>query len=193
MGRDMDAVARHYIRRFRERAARELRSFKDEPSLASAVRRASYAETPDGHRYSHQRRRRHDALIEADVRLSRCLGELETAPDFSKLHEVVANAVRNIDDIGDLYIYDAALRIGAKREIEPGRVYLHSGTREGAKALGLEWKRDCLDMFDFPELRKHLRAHEIEDVLCIYKRYFTGEHELEDEEACWSDDDFKGC
>jgi hypothetical protein len=193
MGRNMEAVARHYIQRFRERSAAELRSFKDETSLAAAVRRASVAETPDGHRYSHQRRRRRDALAEAEIRLSTHLLDLETATNFAKLHEVVASAVKNIDDIGDLYIYDTALRIGAKRDLEPTRVYLHRGTREGAKALGLEWRRDCLDMFDFPELRKHLEAHEIEDVLCIYERYFTGKCDLEDQEACWSDDDFEGC
>jgi ABC-type Fe3+/spermidine/putrescine transport system ATPase subunit len=189
----MDAVARHYIRHFRERAAEELASFKEEASFESAVRRASNAETPDGRRYSHQRRRRQNALVQAEAKLMARIGDLQTAESFPKLHEVIDITVRNIKDIGDLYIYDTALRIGANRDLKPSRVYLHSGTRDGAKALGLEWKRDCLDLFDFPELRKHLAAHEIEDVLCIYKRYFTGERELEEQDSCWSDDDFSGC
>ena len=193
MGRNMEAVARHYIKHFRHRAADELASFKSERSFERAVRRAGAAETPEGRRYSHQRRRRQEALIEAEVKLVRCIADLEGAVNFAKLHDVVNSTVKNIDDIGDLYIYDTALRIGAKRDLKPTRVYLHSGTREGAKALGLEWKRDCLDLFDFPELRKQLEAHEIEDVLCIYKRYFKDEVYLEDSEACWTDDDIDGC
>jgi hypothetical protein len=157
------------------------------------VRRAAAAETPEGRRYSHQRRRKQAALIEAEVKLVARIADLEGAVNFAKLHDVVSCAVKSIDDIGDLYIYDVALHIGAKRDLKPTRVYLHSGTREGAKALGLEWKRDCLDLFDFPDLRKQLAAHEIEDVLCIYKRYFKGEIELDDSEACWSDDDIDGC
>jgi hypothetical protein len=34
-----------------------------------------------------------------------------------------------------------------------------------------------------------LEAHEIEDVLCIYKSYFTAEVDLLDQRACWTDSD----
>lgn len=190
---NMEAVAHHYKRNFRERSEAELRSFAAEPSLSSAVCRAGLSEDPRGRRYSHQRRRKDEALLSAKIRLTARLADLEAASDFTGLHEVASSSVKNIDDIGELYIYDTALHIGARRGLEPTRIYLHSGTREGAKALGLEWKRKCLDLCDFPELREHLEAHEIEDVLCIYKRYFAGERELAEPDACWSDDDLRGC
>jgi hypothetical protein len=47
-------------------------------------------------------------------------------------------------------------------------VYLHAGTREGARALNLSGKT-----IDVRELRK-LSAEEIEDCLCIYKDALRG-------------------
>jgi hypothetical protein len=35
-------------------------------------------------------------------------------------------------------MYDTALRIGAKLKLFPTKVYLHAGTRLGARALGLD-------------------------------------------------------
>ncbi|MEK7411500.1 MAG: hypothetical protein AAB327_09000, partial [Actinomycetota bacterium] len=43
--------------------------------------------------------------------------------------------VGHFDDLGPLYVYDTALRIGAKKGQMPKVVYLHAGTREGAKKL----------------------------------------------------------
>ena len=37
--------------------------------------------------------------------------------------------------IGDLTVYDISTRIGAFLKLEPNRIYLHAGTRIGARAL----------------------------------------------------------
>jgi hypothetical protein len=70
-------------------------------------------------------------------------------------------------------------------------VYLHSGTRKGALALELDTKkRVALEMFELPMPLRELAAHEVEDVLCIYKDVFTGDAKLEElEPVCFPDDE----
>lgn len=73
----------------------------------------------------------------------------------------------------NLYVYDAAFRIGAFRGLAPRRVYLHAGTRAGARKLGLatrgrlhvEAREVEAEAPEFAELSEA----EMEDVLCIYK------------------------
>jgi hypothetical protein len=74
-----------------------------------------------------------------------------------------------IPGIGELTVYDTALRIGAHFGLEPERVYVHAGTREGARALGFENRRTTIDMNELPEPLQRLSAREAEDMLCIYK------------------------
>ena len=53
--------------------------------------------------------------------------------------------------------------------LAPERVYLHAGTREGARALGLGRGRDALDLDELPGEFGSLTPAEAEDCLCIYK------------------------
>ena len=70
-------------------------------------------------------------------------------------------------------VYDTVLRIGAKLDLFPDRVYLHCGTREGARALGLKWRDPWLKVDELPRELRRLKPHEIEDFLCIYKGEFA--------------------
>ena len=62
-----------------------------------------------------------------------------------------------------------AVRIGAFLRVMPRRVYLQSGARVGARALGLDARQRSLPMDAFPAEFHRLVAWEVEDVLCIYK------------------------
>src|SRR5687767_3494109 len=128
---DLAKVVHHYKAKHRDRARAELKSFAEEPSLQQAVERAAWARTPDGSRYAHQRRRKHEALLEGSVHLAARLVDMEAARDFVTLHRIVEDAVGGVEDLGPLYIYDTALRIGAKTDVRPALVYLHAGTRDG--------------------------------------------------------------
>jgi hypothetical protein len=76
---------------------------------------------------------------------------------------------RDIGGLGLLYCYDTALRMGCRLRFLPLRVYLHSGTREGAIALGIDRKRQTVEIAELPPPFACLDAAEIEDALCIYK------------------------
>lgn len=88
----------------------------------------------------------------------------------SRIEEILSNP--KIVGLGELYFYDTALRIGAYLNLHPEKVYLHRGTRIGAKKLGFDWKKESLDPAIFPEPLKPLKPLEIDYFLCIYKKYF---------------------
>ena len=81
----------------------------------------------------------------------------------------MSKQLRDVAGIGALYRYDTAFRIGAYRGLFPTRVYLHAGTRKGARALGLDYRKDALEMSEIPAALRTRKPYEIEDILCIYK------------------------
>ena len=167
--RPFDAIGRAYIGKIRPRAQAELDWFASQPSLQSAIRNAALAVNSRGKRYSHQGRLTRNALEAANTVLSERAKRVCGARDFDQLFNIVDAAVDDIPGLGELYVYDTALRIGAKLNLFPARVYLHAGTRQGARALGLDARADALDMADLPREFHVLKPHEVEDVLCIFK------------------------
>lgn len=162
----LDEVARSYILNVRRIALEELKTFADEPNLAAAVRRAGLAQNECGKRFPHQYRIPGDVLKRAARRLGRVV--VRRSQSFDDLHELVWRTIGPIAGIGELMIYDTALRIGAKMGVAPTRVYLHAGTRVGARHLGLGRRAQFLEKSDFPAALRALEPREIEDCLCIY-------------------------
>jgi hypothetical protein len=71
--------------------------------------------------------------------------------------------------MGELVVYDTALRIGARFGLEPEKVYVHRGTRDGVRKLGLDARRETIEMDELPAPIRRLTPREAEDFLCIYK------------------------
>jgi len=165
--RTLGAIVHDYIRRHRHKTIRELRYFRSLQSLDDAIAKAGLARRPDGKRWSHQRRIPSAALDAATRRLRQA--HLQSARSFADLIERVDTAVRLVRGIGELYVYDTALRLGAHLRLLPHAVYLHAGTRRGARALGLDHRSDSIAPSQLPAAFQRLRPHEVEDVLCIYK------------------------
>lgn len=136
-------------------------------SLAEVVDRAGSARTPNGLRHSHQRRIPASVLQAAHATLSRA--DFGWCHTFEDLHQALSGLILGIRGIGELMVYDTALRIGAYLGLEPETVYLHAGTRTGARALGLRGEGGRLAMSRLPAALRQLSAREAEDCLCIYK------------------------
>ena len=161
-------VVDHYEAVNRSKPLEELRYFATRSTDEEAVGEAAMCRI-NGKRLSHQRRLTRSALEEAGRRLVGNLSVLRAARTYEELHDDVEALIAVIPGIGDLTVYDIALRIGARFKKSPAVIYLHAGTRAGAKALDLDWRARTLQVDDLPpELRK-LTAREAEDVLCIYK------------------------
>ena len=176
----LGAIVDDYIRNYREHAAREMQFYSRQRSLRDSVDRAARCVLPSGKRHSHQRRIPGEALEEARARL---LGaDLHSCRSFDELHSLVDSLIRDIHMVGELVVYDVSHRIGAHFGLEPERVYLHAGTREGARELGLGRGRAALDLAELPREFGRLSPAEAEDCLCIYKdglRRASGKSERE--------------
>ena len=170
------SIVRTYISQMRSRAQAELDWFKEQPTLNSAIEIASLAINSQGKRYSHQRRLKKANLQEAKSILLANSRNLKKCRDFEELFSVIEMMVEPISGIGELYVYDTALRIGAKLGLLPEKVYLHAGARAGAKALGFDGKSRVLETSVLPKELQQLEPHEIEDVLCIFKSKLSNDN-----------------
>jgi len=131
-------------------------------------------------RHWHQRRIRKTALEGLHQALVGSEEDFKATKNFDSLHDLVAK--RRIIGVRRIVIYDTALRLGAYFKSEPRGVYLHAGTKVGAKKLAKSlgdhalWKAcrgKVLDVKLLPEpMRTLLRPWQIEDFLCIYKDDF---------------------
>jgi hypothetical protein len=99
--------------------------------------------------------------------------ELKACKRFDELHALIERTIHSIVGLRELYTYDTALRIGAFLGLAPEFVYLHRGTRVGARALGLNAKLPYLTVDQLPVELRTLSPAEVEDFLCIYKDYFA--------------------
>ncbi len=165
------AIIQDYMQQHEPRAAEELGFFRQMPNLARAITEAGLARRPDGKRWNHQRRIPALVLERATRQLRQAA--LGGACSFADLIARVDRAVRSIHGVGELYVYDTALRIGAHLRLLPTEVYLHAGARVGARALGVEYRAAQVPLDQLPPGLRRLEAYEVEDVLCIYKDWLV--------------------
>lgn len=145
------------------------------PSLELAIHHAALAIDRRGKRFSHQCRIPIDALQRAKALLGGEAARLGESRTFHELHAFLAKTLKSVRGLGELYVYDSGLRIGAFLGLAPSHVYLHAGTRTGARALGLDLSQGFLRVSELPKPIQELQPHEIEDFLCIYKGRLRGE------------------
>ena len=139
-------------------------------TLDDVIRKASLALTASGLVSSHQRQWvRPESMQLALPALLAVIESIQACRDFDSLLLLVERTLRGIDGLGDLYYYDTSRRIGAFLGLFPLRVYLHRGTREGAKALRLDHTRQYLNMISLPNELRCLEPKHVEDFLCRYK------------------------
>jgi len=132
-----DRIVDDYIRDYRHRARAEMRFFKIQRSPSKAIRKAALCILPSGKRHPHQRRIPKALLEKAEARLQAVGRKLENASDFAALYDLVKQQIGGMKGIGELTVYDMAHRLGAYFRKTPEHVYLHGGTRTGARAFGM--------------------------------------------------------
>lgn len=163
-------IVKEYAWNSRCRPNDELNWFRRQPTLRSAIRFAGLAVNREGKRFMHQRRLSETSLHAAYNSLLRNESKIKRCKDFDELHSLLERRLlHRTKGIGELYIYDTAFRIGANLGILPTKVYLHRGTREGARALGYVGRLPWIEVSDLPYELRRRKPYEIEDFLCIKK------------------------
>ncbi|MGP8049679.1 MAG: hypothetical protein ACLPYB_03630 [Desulfobaccales bacterium] len=152
------------------RLLHELKWFREQPDLKATIECAALAINCKGERCPHQRRLKKVDLEHAKDALLKRLEEIKKVKSFDDLFLLIQGLLKDIKGIGELYIYDTSLRIGARLDLFPTKVYLHAGTRVGAQALlGLAIKNESIEVSELTKELQKLKPYEIEDFLCIYR------------------------
>jgi len=167
-------LLQHYDTHHRHKRQDELDWFATQTTFRGAIRAVARAEGRRGERLDHQRRIRRGAVPEAEVALMKSASLLRRVASFAELLQAIEITLRPIFGIGELYCYDAALRLGCYLSLAPEYVYLHAGTRKGARAFAtLRGKISLLPREAFPEELRNRSAGEIENILCVYENIFA--------------------
>jgi len=156
-------------------ACDEMKDFQN-IGIKDAIKKAARAKDSKGKLYSHQwnlEKKHPNVPKEAEHILVKCAGEIAACSDFDALHDLIIDKLKALTGAGEMYYYDTAFRIGISMDVYPQKVYLHCGTRDGAKALGVyEDRKEVLEMAGllrkFPEFAK-MKPYQVEDFLCMKK------------------------
>jgi hypothetical protein len=169
-----DDIIDDYIRHHRAGARADIAEFRNLPSLKDAIYHAALCHRlPCQKRHPHQYRIPMAVLQAAERELQQARPLLARATSFGTLHYEIERTIGGLAGIGALTVYDIAHRIGAKLRKKPKLVYLHRGTRVGARRPGFTGK--MLDPRSLPSAFSRLSPDEIEDCLCIYKDDFLSD------------------
>ena len=159
---------------FERNALEELRSelehHRAQPDERAALRAAASWRGASGRFHPGQWRMPRAVKRAAGEALCRVRFDFGGMDRFETLFAAVHEAIGGVRGVGEVCVYDAALRIGVWRGLLPSRVRLHGTSRESAVALGVEAdRRPWIEVEAFPSELAGLRSWEIERFLSRYR------------------------
>lgn len=164
-------IIEDYKLRVRQSGDSLIKDCLSEKDILRVIEMAGLSRNKDNVKHNHQHRLPNKVLRQFADRLLRNADRIVKCKNFDNLHAMVAELA--LKGIGTLTIYDTAHRIGLRLKIRPDKVYMHSGTRNGAEMiLKRKVREPYLDKSVFKDY-SHLQCDEIEDILCIYKSNFS--------------------
>lgn len=170
-------ILRDYDKDHSGHSVEEIAWFREQPSLREAIETAARAIKRDRKRYEHQYRVWRSAIPQAIAALLALEGRIARVETFDQLLHLITEQLRDISGIGELYYYDTAFRIGVYLGIYPTRVYLHAGTRAGARRLQppVDYRKDALNIGELPSDLRRRPPYVVENILCIYADLLGGD------------------
>ena len=144
----------------------------NQSTLNEAIFQAALSIDHLGKKHPHQYRLKREYLEDFGNNILLHIDSISNVNNFEDLIRIVRTS--RVYGIGELAIYDTAVRIGAFLDIWPDKIYLHAGAKIGALALNPNLLNDIISKDDLPpDFRtSDLSCYELEDILCIYKKMF---------------------
>jgi hypothetical protein len=151
---------------------RLLEYIKNQKSLKKVIQIACLSTEENGKRHRHQNRISKSNLLEFHDNVRKQIRKIRNVKNFDELIRIIRD--QRIAGIGELTIYDVAHRIGLFLNILPDKIYLHCGTRKGAKLILGKISSKSILKSDLPEPLKYsdLECWELEDLFCLRKNVF---------------------
>jgi hypothetical protein len=171
-------IINHYRRNYGVQRDRHIIHSRNQPNLGAAIFQAAIAKDDSGKKHGHQNLIKPDLLQQFAIHLCEEEESFRRARSFD---DIINNIKKNVDKrptlkgVGELTIYDTALRIGSFLGLTPDKIYLHRGTRKGARKLIVNLRgKHYINKNELPVPLQDptLSEAEIEDILCIYKDRF---------------------
>ena len=164
-----NAIINQYKSESDKNVDRCIRRAKNQKSLPEAIKVASLSVDEDDKKDPHQYRIPKVTLASWYGAILMRLASLKKAKTFDEIHNILTGV--KIKGVGKVTVYDTAVRIGVYKKLYPQKIYLHAGTKEGAKKLNVKTSSKDILKSQLPVQfqRKDLSCLEIEDILCIYK------------------------
>lgn len=110
--------------------------------------------------------------------LIKSTNDMLKARTFDEIFKIVTDC--KVKGFGELSIYDTSMRIASHLNIEPDKVYLHAGARNGMEILEEKGyveqgssKKKYIEIKELPKPMQHLKAAETEHLLCSMKDSMT--------------------
>ncbi len=169
----LESVVKNYIELNRPKSKAEFEWYAAQPSLEEAIRAAASAQTGTGKSTKTARKGSAESRKVAEEKLVEQMESLQSAKTFDSLLEEIERAVLPIPGLNDLYAYDTATRIGAFLNIWPKHVYLYTGTRTGAKQIGIVTKKRLVLFTSLPAPLQELEPYEAEEALSNLKKLIS--------------------
>ena len=142
-------------------------------SLQEVIDHVAFARDKAWRCFNHQFRIRRTVGPKAKLLLMRSAATLRTCKSFDELQSLSESLLFDIFGVNEMYVYDAAKRMGAYLGLKANKVYLHAGVRKGVEALGLDVKgRPWVEFDDLPRALRELSVDHLENFLCIYRKHF---------------------
>lgn len=149
---------------------------KSKRTLQEQIETAALSKNNEGIMHGHQRRvgekrlKKYAQALLSDETVDRVKKAIKSGV-FHNVYLILKYETRNHYMVSSLTAYDVAQRICSVYGIEPEFIYLHTGTTEGAKNLGINTRgKEYFELKELPVwLSSSLGPADIENFLCIYK------------------------
>jgi hypothetical protein len=166
-------IIKNYKRRRETKPDSHLTFCENQNTLDNAIYFAAIAKNGKGKKHGHQKRLKKKVLAKYADNLLERKRDIKRVKTFDQLYAIATESANK--GIGKLTIYDTAHRISKFLNVVPDKIYLHAGTKAGAKKLlGQIGRMEYITKLDLPKefQIQDLTEEEIEDILCIYKKLF---------------------
>src|SRR5690606_36716857 len=161
-----------YINKYRRYNKLTFRKYQNLENIDKAINNSALALDIKYQKSDHQYRIKTEALELSRKILLHNKNKISSCKDFNSLLKLIESLLKDVNGLGELYYYHTTLKLASYLNIFPEYIYLHIGTRDGAKYFGLNYKNAYIEKTDLPNESHILELYEIVDFLCIYKNNF---------------------